>query len=429
MVGGKCVILNETIDPVFKRPDITFSSPADFETCYANRLIEVPGRRGFSLESIGKVWLEAPIRRQYEGIVFAPGREEKGFYNLYRGLPVKPIKGDWSLMENHIWKVVTNRDEESYRYLKAWMAHIVKNPGGKRPGTSVVLRGKQGVGKGCFASQYGEIFGSHFLHVTNAAHLVNRFNQHLKDALLVFVDEGVWAGNKTAEGVLRGMITEKYFLCEPKGKDAFPVENHVNLIIASNNKWIVPAGLEERRFMVLDVSDKYIQDKDYFTALFNQMDNGGREAMLYDLLEMDISDVDLRIIPRTEALLDQSFHTMSTVAKFWLERLREGSLLDNRGEIWDSQIEIKAFYDSYVEFANARGDRTNLIKELFGKEIRELCPGTRSPRPTINGRRTRVYTFPDLQTCRKRFEERVKMKINWDDDGGGDGGGGVQVSL
>ena len=51
--------------------------------------------------------------------------------------------------------------------------------------------------------------------------MVHRFNQHLKDALLVFVDEGFWAGDKTAEGILKGMVTEKYFMCEPKGKDAF----------------------------------------------------------------------------------------------------------------------------------------------------------------------------------------------------------------
>jgi hypothetical protein len=48
------------------------------------------------------------------------------------------------------------------------------------------------------------------LHITNPTHLVHRFNQHLKDAIVVFVDEGLWAGDKTAEGVLKVMITEKY---------------------------------------------------------------------------------------------------------------------------------------------------------------------------------------------------------------------------
>jgi hypothetical protein len=33
------------------------------------------------------------------------------------------------------------------------------------------------------------------------------------------------------------------------------VQNYVRLLVTGNNNWLVPAGLEERRFAVLDVSD------------------------------------------------------------------------------------------------------------------------------------------------------------------------------
>ena len=59
--------------------------------------------------------------------------------------------------------------------------------------------------------------------------------------------------------------------------------------------------------------------------------------MLYDLLEMDLSGVDLRTIPRTGALFDQIVHTMSTAHKFWFERLRAGTLLDEHRE-WESRL-------------------------------------------------------------------------------------------
>ncbi len=36
MVGGRCCVMNETIDPVFKRPDITFSSFNDLRNWYGN---------------------------------------------------------------------------------------------------------------------------------------------------------------------------------------------------------------------------------------------------------------------------------------------------------------------------------------------------------------------------------------------------------
>lgn len=415
MLGGKCVVMNETVEPIFNRPDINFSSTADFKTCYSNRTIEVPTKRGTALELLAKVWLESPLRRQHEGIVFAPGQDIPGFYNLYRGLAVDPVKGDCSLYWNHVRDVICAGNEEIFRYIKAWMAHLVQDPGGERSGTSVVMRGRQGTGKGCFASQFGEIFGSHFLHITNPTHLVHRFNQHLKDALLVFVDEGIWAGDKTAEGILKGMITEKYFMCEPKGKDAFPVKNHVHLIIASNSQWVVPAGLEERRFMVLDVSDKYIQDKDYFKAIFYQMDHGGREAMLCDLLETDLSGVDLRTIPRTGALLDQMVHTMSTAHKFWFERLRAGTLIDEHRE-WESYVITEKLYDAYLKFSENCGERYRLIDRQFGKELRRLCPDVKRGHRTIDSREKWVLYVPELETCREQFENIVKIKVNWKAD-------------
>jgi hypothetical protein len=75
-------------------------------------------------------------------------------------------------------------------------------------------------------------------------------------------------------------------------------------MMASNNDWVVPAGLEERRFCVCDVSDKYMQDKKYFGKIYKQMDNGGIEAMLYDLENMDLSTFDIRTVPHTAGLFE-----------------------------------------------------------------------------------------------------------------------------
>ncbi len=42
MLGGKCVVLNEYTEPVFKRPDISFSAVTDFKNRYANKKIVLP---------------------------------------------------------------------------------------------------------------------------------------------------------------------------------------------------------------------------------------------------------------------------------------------------------------------------------------------------------------------------------------------------
>ena len=114
------------------------------------------------------------------------------------------------------------------------MAHTVQDPGGERPGVAIVMRGGQGVGKGVFATYFGKIFGGHFIHIQNQRHLTGNFNVHLKDKLLVYADEAFWGGDKSMAGVLKGLITEKQIFIEPKGLNAFPVDNHMRFIIASN---------------------------------------------------------------------------------------------------------------------------------------------------------------------------------------------------
>ena len=301
-----------------------------------------------------------------------------------------------------------NKNETINSYILDWLAHLFQYPGGERPGVALVLKGKQGTGKGCFAKQLGKILSPHSLHISSQHQLTGRFNEHLQDKLLVFVDEGVWTGrNKTAEGVLKAIITEETHLIEPKGLKAYQVKNYKRLIIASNNEWIIPAGFEERRFAVLELSDKHMQDHEYFEALHNQMDHGGREAMLYDLLNRDISSVKLRKFPRTQALLEQIIRTMTPVKRFWFECLKDGNL---QGGEWREKIQVEVLYHNFLNSSFAKYPKVD--KRQFGKEIKELFPKVKRKRETAKPR-VWAYHFPDLETCRRGFEAVVNLEVDW----------------
>ena len=418
MVGGRCLIMNHIIDPITKRKDFTLSSVTDFNHYYANQKMINPYKENGQQTAISKIWMESNSRKEYNGIIFDPNGDQDGYYNLYEGLAIEPKQGDWSLFQKHIFEVIADKDKKAYDYIIAWLAHLVQFPGGQRPGTSIVLRGKQGTGKGCFVSQIGKIVGSHYCHISHQDQLTGRFNSHLQNALLVFCDEGIWGGNKAAEGKLKAMVTEDVNIIEPKGKDAYSVKNHIRLIVASNNDWVVPAGLEERRFFVLDVSDNHMQDKDYFKPLFEQMDNGGREAMLYDLLHYDLSDIDLRSFPRTKALMDQISRSMTSFQKFWFERLQAG-LIKNFDDGWKQMVETESIYDDFVTYCKDIGERFRIGKSEFGKQLKKLCPGISNKRVVnshgMSKKRVPYYCFPDLKHCREAFESMVKMNIEWDE--------------
>ena len=414
-VGGKCLILKERRIPHSGDIEIQFTADTDLRKYYANRIVPDPDDPKRNI-NIVDYWLRSPDRRQYKEVVFEPGKEMPGYYNMWTDFSVKPVKGDWSLFRDHIHNIITNGDEAQFHWVMGWMARIVQDPGGERPGTALVLRGGRGAGKGVFVNFFGHMFGQHYIQLAQQSHLLGRFNHHLKNKVLVFADEGFWAGDKQSEGAIKNMITEPRIVVEQKGKDAITVRNCMNIIIASNNEWVVPAGEDERRFYVTDVSNAHQQDHKYFKAIVTQMENGGYEAMLYDLLKWEYSLAELRQAPKTAALLDQIKNTMDVAGKFWIERIEDGTLSMGHDD-WTGEIECKAMYDNYLEFANSLKQRFPLTPQQFGRSMNKLCQGIVKVKTNKGGYRVNMYRFPSLGECRHEFEMLVRMEgqIQWDD--------------
>ena len=415
-LGGKCVILKEIKKPGTDVIDLQFTADTDLRKYFANQLVPDPDDPKKNI-TIVDYWLKSPERRQYKDVVFEPGKNLPGYYNLWQGLAVKPVKGDWSLYRTHIYDVIANGDDTQFHWILSWMARIIQDPGGERPGTAIVLRGGRGAGKGIFVNCFGRLLGNqHYIQLAQQGHLLGRFNQHLKNKILVFADEGFWAGDKQSEGAIKNMITEPEIVVEQKGKDAITVRNCINIIIASNNDWVVPAGQDERRFYVTDVSNAHQQDHAYFKALIEQMENGGYEAMLYDLLRWEYSLDDLRQAPKTSALLDQIKNTMDVAGKYWIERIEDGTLR-NGDEGWSGEISCQELYEGYQEFAKALNAKFPLTPQQFGKIINQLCPAVTKVRTNQGGYRVNVYRFPSLEECRKQFEMILGMEnqILWED--------------
>lgn len=411
MLNGKCLILNEVINPANDLPDVDFSTLPDFKAWYQNQKTTIVVREQKQEITIADYWLDHRDRREFSGLVFDPEQKtDPSYYNLWRGFAVTPQKGNWSKMEDHIFKNICSEDTELFQYLMAWMARIVQFPGGDRPGVVLVLKGKQGTGKGMLVNNFGKIFGQHYKHIISPHLLTGRFNDHLKDCLLMFVDESFWAGDKQGEGPLKGMITESHFHVEAKHKQAFLIKNHTNFIFASNNSWVVPADTEERRFFCIDVSDTKIKNSKYFGEIQTQMDNGGREAMLYSLLHLNITDFDFRNFPRREALLNQILHSWPSPKKFWFECLRNGSF--GKQNYWPLEYPTADFYELFTTFSKVAGDRFLTQDKMFGKQIRELCPGIERKQ---KGNGERYYRFPSLNDCRTALESAVKIRINWNE--------------
>src|SRR6476661_2943552 len=192
--------------------------------------------------------------------------------------------------------------------------------------TALVLRGPFGTGKTKIGKVFGSLLGDHYLLVASPRYITGKFNAHMASIVVLHADEAFWAGDKSAVGTLRDLVSGDQHMLEYKGVDPINIKNHVRLYICGNPDWLVPAGFKERRWAVFDIGEEHAQDHAYFAAIDHEMNNGGREALLHYLLNFDLSQVNLRVIPKTAALLDQQIQSMTPEQAWWFETLNKGVL-------------------------------------------------------------------------------------------------------
>jgi hypothetical protein len=419
MAGSKTLVMRERNGAgVGQR--ISLMKPFDFRQWLSHRAIYRTNTRGQTQRvSIADVWLEDRNRRQYDGLVFSPGagRVVGSSYNLWTGWAVEPAHGgDCSPWFEHVREVICGGSPELERYVLSWCADMVQNPA-KKPGVALVLRGGEGAGKTLFGQILGRLCPEHYFLIDSARYLTGQFNAHLGSCLLVQADEAFWAGDMASEGRLKGLVTSDFQMIEMKGVDPLRVENYIRLLASSNSDWVVPAGLDARRWAVIDVVNTRAGDRAWFTRLGAMLDDpAALAALLAELMAYPIADFDLRNVPKTTALLEQKIRSLDPIRSWWLGCLQRGAI-DPKGQIWEPRLTNDDIYGSYLADAEQvritrRSDRTS-----FGIAMRKLLPWTNLVKvvsPT-NQRRLNGLEIPPLQDCRAFFETAIRQSVSWDD--------------
>jgi hypothetical protein len=447
LMGSRAIIMRETPDAPIEDRTRVLSIDA-FRAYFSNRSSAVKKRERRE-DANGTVtwvdvkrwvkwaphWLSAKNHRTYDGIEFFPDPDNapgtKNYFNVWRGFSVKPdfdtpaaeraLK--YKTFRDHLLTNIANGDRKLFDWIFAWCAHIVQRPR-DRAGTAIVLRGKMGSGKTKVGEIFGSLFQSHYFLVDDPRYLVGQFNAHMASCLLLQVDEGFWAGDKAAEGRLKGLATAQKQMIEAKGVDPIRLDNYVRLMFSSNEDWVIPAGLEERRFCVLDVAPHVAQNHAYFAEMDAEMANGGREAFLADLLAYDLDAPgapNVRIIPKTAALLEQKLRSLDPVTSWWFERLCDGTTT-RRGGSWKRQVPVDTMFDDYVHNAEKVGVRRKAEKISLGMKLRRLVPTIATRKQTMavelgDGstatRRVSCFLFPPLKDCRAAFQAAVAQPVDW----------------
>lgn len=405
---------------VIRLSDFTIYRPEEFKKSHADK------RRFIKKKPIklADEWLIDPRRTHFpKGFIFDPSKEPvtdtrkllgQKTLNFWRGFSIKPMEGNVQPYLYFVKEVVCDGDTDLYNWLMAWQANIIQNPANK-PGTCPVLRGEQGIGKSFFVSCIGGILGDNtFWEISEPELLVGRFSGHFKGKLLICADEGSFASNKAAAR-LKNLITSDKQAIEEKHKNPIVIDNHMRIIITGNDAQIIVASHDERRYCVFNVSAVYKGDLKYWKKMHDWRDNGGLAALHHYLKNMDIGNIDLRTVPKTQALMEQKLASLDDIDRWIYDVLSRGCF--SRRRRWGDYIPCETVRTSYAEY---HGLKINMSQHdsSIGRRFREIFSDMKKRRPrTKYGSSLYCYYFPSLDECRRAFEAYLNGELEWPEIG------------
>ena len=422
--------------------------------------------------TLGKIWLEWHNKRKYDRSTFFPRDEremwdDEKVHDAFDDWESSTWENGWSgddnrrglkrFIDQDKLKQFTNTDqakercslyldhiknricgnyqgeqrEQLYNYIVKWMASCISRHLDDRVTTALVLQSSQeGSGKGSFVQLFGQLFGSYYFHLTEGSRLNNQFNMLMKDRLLVFVDESLFAGDKTMQAKVKGMQTENTFIVEPKGIDATIVNNHRRFIYASNSEHVVAKGGSDRRFVVIDVPNKKMTQQQY-REMESQWNDGGKEAFYYYLMsyemQQSIQDFDFEAeMIQTKGGMQQMILTNPELG-WWYEILQEGGHQENDTNGWSicqwntTKKNLHSgltdnIYQSFLhymetsggkQYAGRKGHLGRLLKNLHDNGTMYFDSSNRDYKTNKT-----IWEFESIDDARTRWDEKYNNGVN-----------------
>lgn len=425
VLGSQCVVVREnhtTEDGAPTNINHEYFTDVNLKKIHAGDFVYFRDEEGDKTikKSFVNVWLAHPLCRKYkERVVCDPDNEysyESGIYNTWQGFTVEPREhndtetvGALKLIDYHIKNVLCDGEVDTYDYFTKWIAWGFQNKG-QRIGTAIVAIGGQGVGKSMFGEFLKDIWGRHGVMIDNGDLLTGRFNAVLDGACFALCEEAFFHGNKQQINSLKSKITSKVLTVERKNIDPYEVKNMLKVFMCTNERHAISAGVDERRYCVLNVSDRHKGDVAYFKRLAAVFRNQKvRETFLHKMENIKLDDFVVGVVPETKGLKNQRLESLDSVGKFLVDGLNAGGY-DIRGcDEWREEIKPNDFFKSYQEYCktNVHNSYDRKSQTAFGSLIKDIFPKVRK-------QNEHYYVIGGYRDAVSRVKKYYKISIDSD---------------
>ncbi len=377
-----------------EKPKLEVWNTTALKNWYANRKVTVvttdeDGNK--HEEEINPVPMFFNRARRWSDTAFAPPPASVGqnTYNLFRGFTIQPdADGDCTMLKDFIKNIICDGDEEVYRWVWLWLAHMVQRPG-EKPKTSLVYWGEGGTGKGTFGRllralvhPYGTTFGCHDDVVGRWAGQRHAMN------IIGVSEEAVFSGNRSTVNQLKHKIDAEETTVEVKNIQPIEMPSYMRYAFDSNHPdaMAIEGNGSERRYCVMHVSSARKGDLEYFKALREQIDGDGLKALFHELMTFNPADAgmqwsDVFTAPETSDRSAMERETMRPVYREFSRMIDRGEFIHKDGadrfrfDLSEGQTRIpRSMLDAFVEKHGdvrqaAETEAERVFERLYGQPL------------------------------------------------------------
>jgi hypothetical protein len=258
---------------------------------------------------------------------------------------------DPDLFMNHL-KIIC-KESVVFEFLLDWLANMFQDP--SKQSIMVVIQGEEGSGKSVICDFITKILGRDYcIEINSVEHaLFGRFNAQLVNKVFVNINEIDRATMSAYGEQIKTIITEPTITIEAKGKGRFDVVSLLHLMTTCNNENVFKITEASRRFMYFETSNELIGNTDYFSALFNYIQQPKNQRRFYDLMmnRPVKKQITIKDIPITDDMRKQFEFNRDPIEDYARDFTYKLTAMEN--------------YDTYKSYLLANGLKFEKPKKAF----------------------------------------------------------------
>lgn len=264
------------------------------------------------------IWLLDSNIRLFNRITWKPFPLtcESNVYNKWSGFEIsnKPLieteRDYWAEFLDFCYNLFETK--ECAEYILARYAFRLQNPG-LRSKVCVIYYGPEGIGKSTFIETIYKVFGKFVVFIDKAKKMYENHSTFEKEKIFICVNEAAGTDNFENSEVLKTRITESKLYINPKGIQAYEIDNLCDYDMTTNNINVVKITDDsERRWFQTEITNYYVGNIEFFVDFTdNILNNDDAIKQIYE----GLNKYDWKSVVKSGNFQDKNYKPITEITK------------------------------------------------------------------------------------------------------------------